>query len=264
MASTDSAPDELSDLLSHLDSGNASVEADSQAQDDQEGKAHGAKEESTSPNGKGERLLAGRYKSASDLEKGYLDLRKGFDTRSSRLKQLEEILRHPGLATAASTDPEIRLALAKAGLEFGRENLEREAEAEKESGDEWDGDENDPRFQVAVLRQEMALERERQGFLKKLGRELTDEEQKAVIARIQMVPDLTWEEAWKLTSHYEKAVKSAHEKAMDDLRQKSRGNRPLPISQRLGGQSLNLKKPVTEMNDSERAAFISDLMEKHA
>lgn len=206
----------------------------------------------------GEKLLAGKYKSPQDLEKGYLNQNKGYQQLQSRQKQLESMLQNPKFQEMAARDPEIRNALSKLGYELQEEDTR---EDERSSGGAWNGDQNDPRFIAEVVRQENRLAWDQLRFEKKLGRDLSDNEIRTIKQQIVMAPRLTWEQAWKLTPHFEKEMAAKHEKELAAAGRRGPVTRPRPVAPGgLAGPKSPQGKNALGLKDGEKADFINQLM----
>lgn len=209
-----------------------------------EGKQHGSSA----------RKYAGRFESPDELEKSYLGMRKGYDEKVNRAKQLEEILTNPKLQHLAQIDPEVRAAMEKAGFEL--KGLEPQGSGEQVPASPFEE-------QVALLKAENDLRWELQEFQSTLGRRMTHEERTDLLRAIEIAPSIPVEEAWKLTPHYEKGIQQKHQQEIDSLRRlRQNAERPMPGPKALPGQKLNLKKPVTEMNGNERSAFLQNLLNR--
>lgn len=206
------------------------------------------------------KLLAGKYKTPQELEKAYQARDKQAGQTLSKLQRLEQIIGSQRFQQLAQSDPEIREALAKSGYELRRE----EARQEAQQGDDWDGDESDPRFQVELVKADNNLRWELFEFGTERGKQLSSEEKSAIKQVLQASPRLTVAQAWKLTPHYEKDVKAREDSRMSELekRFKPKG-RPQPNPLALPGQKIDLKKGVTEMNDLERRAYLSKIVEEN-
>lgn len=208
----------------------------------------------------GQKLLAGKYKTPQELEKAYLGRDKQAGQAVSKLQRLEQLIQNPRFSQLAQSDPEIREALGKLGYEMRREEARQE-----EQGDDWDGDESDPRFQIEMVKADNNLRWELFNFGSQRGKPLSAEEDRAIRQVLTASPRLTVQQAWKLTANYEKDLKSREDARVSEAekRFKPKGGRPQPNPMALPGQKLNLNKSVTEMNDAERRAFLSKIAEEN-
>lgn len=214
----------------------------------------------SAPQSQQEKLLAGKYKTVQDLEKGYLSQNKGYQQQSQRAKQLESMLQNPKFADWAAKDPEMREALSKLGYELQEEDSRQD---ERQSGGAWNGDQNDPRFVAEVVRQESRMQWDQFRFEKKLGRDLSDQEIRNVKQQIVMAPRLTWEQAWKLTPHFEKEMAAKHEKELTAARGRSPvGNRPRPVVPGgIAGPKTAQGRNALSLKDGDKAEFLNNLIQ---
>lgn len=235
----DAGSDDLADL--NLDDGDATQPSGTDARGQSQ---HGSTDS---------RKYAGRFSTPEELEKSYLGMRKGYDEKASRAKQLEEILSNPRLQHMAQIDPEVRGVMEKAGFEL--KGLEEAARGEEYSSpmDE----------QVALIEAKNELRWELRDFEQSLGRRMSVEERTDLLRAIERAPNVPVEEAWRLTPHYERNIQAKHQQELDSLRKvRQNVDRPMPGAKAFPGQKLNLNKPVTEMNGNERTAFLQKLINK--
>jgi len=206
-----------------------------------------------------QRLLAGKYKTAQELEKAYQNSDKQAKQTLSKLQRLEQLIGSEKFQRLAQTDPEIREALAKSGYE-----LRREESRQEERADDWDGDETDPRFQIELVKADNNLRWELFEFGSQRGKPLSPEETRAIKEVLVASPRLTVAQAWKLTPNYEKEIKAREDARLSEMekRFKPKG-RPQPNPMALPGQKLDLKKSVTEMNDAEKRAYLAKIAEEN-
>lgn len=204
-------------------------------------------------------LLAGKYKTAQELEKAYKLRDSQASQFQTKAQKLEALIQNPRLMALAQQDPQLREALGKLGYQIRQEDTQEERES---GGEGWNGDENDPRFQIAVSEQRQELRWELFEFGQQRGKALSPEEQREVKRVIGMAPKLTVEQAYRLTPFYEKDVKAREDARIAALEKRAaKGGRPAPNPGLPGGQKLDLKKSVLEMNDAERRAFIQQTIE---
>ena len=247
---TESAPDDLDSLVQQLGTEN----------EPGTGSDSSGLPPPLQPSGHGEpKGTAGQQQATpQDLEKRYKGLRAGYEKTSQKLKTWEGLLRNPKLLELARTDPEVREALAKAGYQ---QALEQQAQEEQGDAEE----EIDPVRLVYDLRAEMEIDREFSSLEREIKREVTPQERKEIMAGIERWGGFTVKQAWKLTPSYEKHLKDSEDKRVNDAVGKARPYRPRPPSPLLpGAKAPDLKKPVTEMNEAERRAYLTDLIEKNA
>jgi hypothetical protein len=252
---TEGAPDELDSLTQELETSAAPEDITSSETaglpDALKPSNHGA-----AAGQQRQQAILGKYRTTEELAKAHKSLRSEFDKRSQKLNTLNEIIQNPKFNEWAAKDPQIREALVKAGYELALERQEQQRE--QDGGFEWD--DNDPRCQVALLRAEMEYDRQLSAFQRKLGRDMSAEERQAIFTQLQAAPSLTVEQAYKLTSHFEKSLKAAEEKRFAEATRKANPNRPKPPIPMAPGQKIDLKKPVTDFNDAEKRQYISDLL----
>lgn len=204
------------------------------------------------------KLLAGKYKTPQELEKAYQARDKQAGQALSKLQRLEQMVQNPKFQQWAQNDPEIREALGKLGYEMRRE----EALQEAQQGEEWDGDENAPEFKMAVLEAKNELRWDLFHFGQQRGKPLAPDEERAIREVLTASPRLTVQQAWKLTPNYDKEVKSREDSRVSEMEKRFRPKgRPQPNPLALPGQKIDLKKGVTEMNDAERRAYLSKIVE---
>jgi len=204
-------------------------------------------------------LFAGKYKSLEEFEKGHKESERLRTQDSMKRAALEKLLGRDDLKKLAASDPEIKDALTKAGY-----TLAEQAQAEaKVQGDEWDGNEDDPRYQVQQIRHELRLRDQRSEVESTLGRRFAADEWKEIVKTMKDIsPHMPVAQAWKLTGAYEKAVKEQHEKEMAKLRGPAKGNpnRPppalLPNSQKGG----DVQKRPGLMSGADKRNMILDIV----
>ena len=186
-----------------------------------------------------------------DWEKRYRAARPELDRVKSKMSVLEEIIKGPEIQKLAQTNPQIRQALAKAGYELAQEQ-EREAAGEKEP-QPWE-------LEVATLREELILDRQLTGLSRQIGRDLAREELMEILDVKKHIGGLSVEQAWNLTPSFRKHLKAAEEKRFDEFKKKNIPARPKPPVPLMPGQTLDMKKAVTEMNDAERQEKIAEIL----
>ena len=102
-------------------------------------------------------------------------------------------------------------------------------------------------------------------FGQERGKPLSQQEDRAIREVLAASPRLSVKQAWKLTDHYEKELKSKEDERFAKLQgNRQNGNRPRPNPTTPSGQKLNLQKPVTEMNDAERRAYLMQITEQNS
>ena len=205
-------------------------------------------------------LLAGKFKTPQDLEKAYQNLNRMAGQKGTKLQQLESLIQNPRFQQLAAQDPDIAQALAKAGYELRREEAQEDAKGQQE----WNGDENDPRFQIALIDAKNELRWNLFQFGQERGKQLSPQEEKAVRQVLAASPRLSIKQAWKLTDFYENELKAKEDERFAKLQAKVNPNRPRPNPTLLPGQKLNLQKPVTEMNDAEKKAHLANIIEQNS
>lgn len=257
MPGTEGTPDEIDSLMGGLTSegsAEAPSSADSQSLPESMRPSHGDSQQ--------QRLFGGKYQKLEDFEKAHKSLRGEFDKRSTKLNALESILDKPWLRERASSDPEIRDALAKAGYDLA---LEEEEQAQEASGEqEWDGNEDDPRFVRQYVDQKFRIRDEKADLQEQLGRKFTPEEWKEISQIYVDIEGVSVKQAWMLSEGYQRQVKAAEDKRFAEATKRSQVNRPRPPAQLMAGQkALDLKKDVTQMNDAERRAYVTKLVEEN-
>lgn len=206
-----------------------------------------------------QQLLAGKFKTPQELEKAYQSLNKMAGQKGSKLQQLESLIQNPRFQELASRDPDVAQALAKAGYELRKQEAQ-----EDNQGQEWNGDENDPRFQIALIDAKNELRWNLFQFGQERGKALSQQEEMAIRQVLAASPRLSIKQAWKLTDHYDRDLKAKEDERMSKLQARPGVNRPRPNPTTLPGQKLDLKKPVTEMNDAERKAHLANIIEQNS
>lgn len=204
-------------------------------------------------------LLAGKFKSPQELEKAYQNLNRMAGQKGSKLSQLEALIQNPRFQQMAAQDPDIAQALAKAGYDLRKQEAQ-----EDNQGEEWNGDERDPRFQIALIDAKNELRWNLFQFGQERGKQLSQKEEHAIRQVLAASPRLSIKQAWKLTDFYEQELKAKEDERMAKYQAKGGPNRPRPNPTLLPGQKLDLKKPVTEMNDAERKAYLADVIERNS
>lgn len=213
-------------------------------------------------------LLAGKFKTPQDLEKAYQNANRMLGQKGSKLSQLEALVQNPRFQQLASQDPDIAQALAKAGYELRREEAQEDNRGRQQQ--DWNGDTNDPRYQLAYLEAKNEIRWALRDFSDERGKRLSREEEGAIRQVLQTMPRLVEKGpegikmAWKLTPFYEKELKAKEDERFAKAMQRPGANRPRPNPSLLPGQKLDLKKPVTEMNDSEKKAYLANIVEQNS
>lgn len=225
--------------------------------------AGAAQQATPQANAQQQAMLAGKYRTPQDLEKGYKNLEQLAGKHASKLKQLEALIRDPRFQRLAAGDPDIKQSLGKLGYELRQQELEEARQDQSRGPQEFD--ENSSEFKLAALEEAMNLRWELFEFGQQRGKALSRDEEKAVRQVISMAPRLSVTQAYKLTNFYEQELKAKEEaaRARDAQGRFQKGNRPAPNPQLLPGQKLDLKKSVTEMNELERRAYLSELVDKN-
>lgn len=207
-----------------------------------------------------QKLLAGKYKTPQELEKAYQSANKTLGQSRSKLQQLEGLIQNPRFQQLAASDPDIAQALQKAGYDLRR----AESQQDEQGQPQWNGDENDPRFQMALIDAKNELRWSLFNFGQERGKPLSQQEERSIREVLAASPRLSVKQAWKLTDAYEKDLKAKEDKRIADLQAKGSPNRPRPNPTTLPGQKLDLKKPVTEMNDAERRAHLANIIDQNS
>lgn len=222
-------------------------------------------------------LLAGKFKSQEDLVKGYQSANSALGKAQSRSKQLEKLLEVPGVYERLASTPEGRQTLAALGYEL------RTADQEEEQGQEAGFGEYDEqliseltnvlghqpterdllRYETVQLKETNRLNWELFHFGQNRGKPLSAPEERAIREVLRVAPRLSIQQAWRLTPGFEEALKAKQDEAVAAAGRKSGVKRPPPNPTLAPGQKLDMKKPVTQMNDAERRAFLTDLAEKN-
>ena len=212
-------------------------------------------------------LLAGKFKTPQELEKAYQNANRILGQKGSKLQQLEALVQNPRFQQMASQDPDIAQALKNAGYELRRQEAEEDNRGRQQ---DWNGDTNDPRYQIAYLEAKNEIRWALRDFSDERGKRLTREEEVAVRQVLQTMPRLVEKGpegikmAWKLTPFYEKELKAKEDERVAKIMQRPGGNRPKPNPTLLPGQKLDLKKAVTEMNDAEKKAYLANIVEQNS
>lgn len=207
-----------------------------------------------------QKLYGGKYKSIPEWEKGHRSLEQKYGQVNNRAQMLEKLIQNPQLQERLAADPEAREILGKLGYELMQEES-REDERQQGGPVQWDA--NDPRCQIAQLRAEMSFKEERSELEEKIGRRLTQEEAVSIKQQIYLAPKLTWSQAWKLTSHFEKQLELQQQKAIEKAMQRSPVSRPRPAQPgAIGGPKLPQGKSPLGLKDEEKATFLNDLINK--
>jgi hypothetical protein len=205
-------------------------------------------------------LLAGKYKTAQELEKAYRSQNQGYRQLQTKAQQLEQMINNPKFQQMAANDPEMREALRALGYELMDEENRQEERQERNQG--WDGNTNSPDFKIAVLEHRQQMFIDRLEFQEELGRKLTPQEWSDVRKQIQMAPRLSIKSAWKLTPHFDKEMEAKQQKALEAANRRSPIARPKPVSQALGGPKGPQGKSPLGLGEGEKGQFIQDLIDK--
>ncbi len=198
------------------------------------------------------------YPNQAEAEKTFNKLYGRFSETQGLQKKLTELFkRDPDALRELARDPAWAEILGKMGIDAAaREVEERRNQETQEGPQDW----NQLRDEISVERAQYGLEREQFKFEKKLGRDLSGDELKAVLGTIETSPSLSFEQAFKLSFH-DKLLKDAAMKAGRPSQSAGNVNRP-PPPKALGisGEKLNLSKPSHQMSKEEaREAFRADV-----
>lgn len=196
------------------------------------------------------------YPNQAEAEKTFNKLYGRFSETQGLHKKLTELFRRdPSSLKELAKDPAWAEILGKMGIDAAAQEVdERRAQEDAEGPQDW----NEVREQISVERAQYGLEREQWKFERKLGRDITDDEQKAILGIIENSPSLSFEQAYKLAFH-DKLLKEAALKAQKSA--PGNVNRPKPpAALGLQGEKLNLEKPIHKMTKEEqREAFRRDV-----
>jgi hypothetical protein len=206
------------------------------------------------------KFYGGKYRSIQDYDKSHRSLEQKLGQTTNRAQMLEKLIQNPGLQERLAADPESREILKKLGFELMEEES-REDERSQGGPARWDPE--DPRCQIAQLRAEMSFKEERSELEEKIGRRLAPNEISEIKQQIYLAPKLTWSQAWKLTSHFEKQLELQQQKAIEKAMQRAPVSRPRPAQPgAIGGQKLPQGKSPLGLKDEDKAAFLNDLIQK--
>jgi len=257
-------PDELGSILSELTGGNESEEGSNTAVTDllKPSGAHGGQPQQGQPQQAQPVKFMGReYKTLADAERDVKSLRKEFDSRSQKANLLDSMLKNPVYQRLAQTDPEVRDALAKAGYNLAEEEAEEDEDSQEEKYYEeaW---RNPVTRQLLVEHEEFKIERQLNGLQDRIGRSVSPEEWTEMKNIMHALPQASVEQAWKLSKGYAKELQMREDKRVEDEIKRRGGtpNRPRPNPAVLPGQKLDLSKPVTQLNDQEKAAKLMEII----
>lgn len=191
------------------------------------------------------------YQSQKAAEDAHNKLYGQYSEKQAILNQIKSALKNPEAFARFSKDPNFAPILAKLGIQGATEELEQEVEE-----DEFGKEQANLPPALQKLAQEIKyeravsqLEREKWAFERKLGREMTPEENDGVFGIINKADTLSMAEAWKLYNHDKVQKELAELKASSKNR--PAGNRPPPLPPGIPGQKLDLKKSISAMNTEE-------------
>lgn len=197
------------------------------------------------------------YPNQAEAEKTFNKLYGRFsDTQGLQRKLVEQFKRDPAALKQLAQDPAWAEILGKMGIDAAaREVDERRTQEAQEGPQDW----QEVREQISVERAQYGLEREQWKFERKLGRDLSKDEEKAILGIIETSPSLSFEQAYKLAFH-DKLLKDAAAKA-GRANPQSGVNRPKPpAALGIQGEKLNLQKPIHKMTrEEQREAFRQDV-----
>ena len=191
----------------------------------------------------------------TNWEQRYKSSQAKFQQMGSKMKSIEALMQNPKLRELAKNDPTIAEALAKAGYQHVAEQ-EQQNQGEKLTLERI----YDEHYQAAAANNIRWALRELQDEMK---RPLSKEEKAGIFVNMRDVPGLSVEQAWRLSDGYQKQLKAAEDKRVADATKQNPGVRPRPMTPLMPGQKLDMKKPVTEMNEAERRQHIADTLAKH-
>lgn len=191
------------------------------------------------------------YRDQTEAEKAHNQLYGRYSEQQSMVNRLKSLLKtDPEAVQRLASNPQWRDIMAKLGIQAAEEEYEEEEAADPNSNFDW-GKVPAPMRQLYEQQQvsmaQIGLEREKWGFERSLGRQMSVEENDQVMKTIQRAPSLSISEAWKLVNH-DKLLKEAQAKAQANGRPKV--NRPSPIPG-IPGMKVDLKKDPSKMGAAE-------------
>ena len=190
-----------------------------------------------------------QYQDQAAAEKSFQKLYGKYSENQNIINTVKKALNNPELMESLSEDPAWADIFAKLGIEQATENAERSGMMRDQQGQQTPKAE-EIYHQWQVEREEFRLEREQSKFEKKLGRDLSPQEQNAVLKIISRASSLSFEEAWKLAMH-DKLLAQQNKAQAAQVPQKPSSNRPAPPPVRTPGTPAPNKKGVAQMNLSE-------------
>lgn len=255
-------PDEIDAILNEVGNDDGSAEGQSfdpgsnSLTTQEPAKSHGAP--ANAANGKAQQPTV-------DYKSRFVELKKQYDPVAQRKNQLEEILKNPELLNLAKTNPRLKDALIKAGFTKAEEEEEAyQANGPQVDDGKWDP-ENNPMHRVQELELNYKYDREEAALERELKRDLTEDEKTAIYEKLSVVRGLSVREAFTLTPQYQKALKAAEDRRVQEAIAKlppGRRPKPNPFG---SGQKLDLKKDVRELKgDEERASFIQNILDNNS
>lgn len=188
------------------------------------------------------------YKDQSAAEKSFQKLYGKYSENQNIINTVKKALNNPDLMESLSEDPAWADIFAKLGIDMAVENAEKSGMEDEESSQNPNMDRVYQEWQVE--REEFRLEREQSKFEKKLGRDLSRDEQTAILRIISRASSLTFEEAWKLAMH-DKLLAQQNQARAAANPQKPASNRPAPPPVRTPGAPAPGRKGVAQMSNSE-------------
>ena len=171
---------------------------------------------------------------------------------------MDSILKNPGLLKAAMQDPKMADALQK----LGYAKYQEEKTGEDLDADEVDWSSADGRMAKLEARYEM--DQEFSELREELGRKLEGKERAEILDLVaQSGGYLRVKQAWMLSQSYQSSLAAKHQKEVDAARGGKRNvPRPSPVPGIHGGQKIDTKKPIKDMNPTEYRESLREDIEK--
>lgn len=184
--------------------------------------------------------FAGReYKDQAHAENTFKKMYGEYSETKGITNMVKKALQNPELLEALSEDPTWANIFAKLGIEADTRQVEREAPEQQG---------NQEMHEWRVEREVDRLEREEYRFERELGRAMKPEERRGTLELIARHNTMTFKEAWQLANH-DRLLREARGGQPQAPRPK--GNRPPPPPANTPGGSVNTRKPVHRMSESE-------------
>jgi hypothetical protein len=191
------------------------------------------------------------YADRASAEKAWQKMYGKYSESQGIVNTIKKVaLNNPELLESLSQDPAWAEILGKLGIERTLEEAQNDSRISQQ--DRSRGGEVDQQKMLHEIRVQADvnnLNMEEWRLERRLGRELSLDEKRAVYSLIKQHDTLSMEQAYKLANH-ERLLKEART-TMQNQPQRPQQNRPAPPPTRMPGSQVETRKPINKMSPGE-------------